>query len=114
MKVIRSNKGFTLIELMIVVLIIAILVAIAVPVYINTQENAKKRACQDNVRTVDGQIQAYQASEPNQSYPANLAALVTGKFLKSTPMCSKSASGTYAWITGTPPYISCTVHPPVD
>jgi type IV pilus assembly protein PilA len=46
----REEKGFTLIELMVVVLIIAILIAIAVPTFLGARKKAQARAAQSNAR----------------------------------------------------------------
>ena len=52
----NNQKGFTLVELMVVVVIIGILVAIAVPVYNSVTDKAEKGAIKANLRTIDGAI----------------------------------------------------------
>jgi type IV pilus assembly protein PilA len=46
----RDDRGFTLIELMVVVLIIAILIAIAIPTFLGMRRRAQDRAAQSNLR----------------------------------------------------------------
>ena len=69
----RDSKGFTLVELMVVLLIIGILVAIAIPIYNATQKNAKMKACQANIRTINGAVSQWAAA--NNKEPAELAEL---------------------------------------
>ena len=73
MRMFKKEEGFTLVELMVVVLIIGILVAIAIPVFNAAQDSAKKSACQNNLRVLDGAVQQWVASNP-----ANLASGIDG------------------------------------
>ena len=52
----KSKKGFTLVELMIVVVIMAILVAVAVPIYSAVTKNARKKTCLANQREIQSQL----------------------------------------------------------
>jgi prepilin-type N-terminal cleavage/methylation domain-containing protein len=91
----RNNKGFTLVELMVVLLIIGILVAIAIPIYNKTQENAQKRACQSNLRTLDGAAAQYYAA--NETWPGNVDDLVNKSYIKKAPNCPANSSAGYNW-----------------
>lgn len=55
-KFLKSKKGFTLVELMIVVVIMAILVAVAVPIYSAVTTNARRKTCLANQREIQSQI----------------------------------------------------------
>ena len=84
----RNQKGFTLVELMVVVVIIGILAAIAVPVYNKVSGTAEKNACFANQRTIEGAIEAYRAGEAKN--PKNINDLVTEKYLKKVPKCPEA------------------------
>ena len=65
----NNQKGFTLVELMVVVVIIGILIAIAVPIYKNIQTNAEVNACKANQRSIEGAYQVYKADAAPGTWP---------------------------------------------
>jgi type IV pilus assembly protein PilA len=58
----KNEKGFTLVELMVVVVIIGILVAIAVPVFSGIQGSANLSAVKATLKTIDGGAMAVSAA----------------------------------------------------
>ena len=58
-KFMKSKKGFTLVELMIVVVIMAILVAVAVPIFSAVTKNAQEKTCNSNRREIVSQVSNY-------------------------------------------------------
>ena len=68
-------KGFSLVEIMVVVGIIALLTAIAVPNALRARLNANESAAKSTLKTIAIACESYRASQAVPAYPANSAAL---------------------------------------
>jgi general secretion pathway protein G len=77
-------RGFSLIELMVVMAIIAALVTIALPRYRNSLDHAREVALQSNLRALRDSIDRHH--EDRGRYPESLQALVEAHYLKSIPV----------------------------
>ena len=69
----QARRGFTLLELMVVVMILVVLAGVAVPTYMHYQEEAKVKAAYANCETLSKAAQAYQVE--NGVFPPSLEAL---------------------------------------
>jgi general secretion pathway protein G len=55
----KSRKGFTLVEILIVVIILGILAAIVIPTFTNSAQDARRSALQSTVQSVRAQVELY-------------------------------------------------------
>ena len=103
-----NRKGFTLLELMIIVGLISLLAVIAVPTFFRSREKSVLVFCQNNLRLIDGAVQQY-ALEHTNTVAASLAALVgTNGFIKDTPYCK--SGGTYTLPSSAADKTTCSIH----
>ncbi len=80
----RPRRGFTLIEILIVMTIISILVSIAVPMYQKSILRAKESLLRNNLFTLRTMIDEY--TYDKQKAPQSLDDLVTEGYLREVPM----------------------------
>ena len=70
-----NEKGFTLVEIMIVVAIIGLLAAIAIPNLVRSRQNAQVGAMRSDVRAFSAAAESFRAAQATPAYPDDIAAL---------------------------------------
>lgn len=81
-KQVSNRKGFTLVELLVVVAIIGILAAIAIPKFTSANTTARGAKVQADLRTLDSASQIYNASAGSYT---DITGLVAGNVLAAAP-----------------------------
>jgi general secretion pathway protein G len=80
----RGARGFTLIELMIVMMIISILIGMAAIIYDKTIKNAREAVLKQDLQTMRQAIDNYTLDK--QQAPQSLEDLVEGHYLREIPI----------------------------
>ena len=88
-----DDRGFTMIELLVVVVIIGVLVAIAVPVYLNYRKGAADKSAQSDVRGAVSAIEQFYTDNGN-TYPASDTAQNFGTTPESEIVLALTSGGT--------------------
>jgi len=92
-----SERGFTLIELIIVMAIIGILVVIAIPNYTRAVQRAKEAVLKEDLHTMRTAIDSYTVDK--EKAPQGLDDLVQAGYLKAVPIDPMTGHSD-TWITG--------------
>ena len=108
----KMRRGFTLVEIMIVVLIIGVLLAIAVPNFIKARESSRAKSCVANLKQIDSAKEQW-AMDTNQSSGEPASGDIVGptKYLKSAPTCPSSGNAYVINALGTNPACGSTPVP---
>jgi general secretion pathway protein G len=90
-----KQKGYTLIELLIVLAIIGLLVSVALPRFREAHQRAKEAVLKENLFTLRQTIDQYHHDKGK--YPSSISALVQEGYLRKMPM-DPIAQSDSSWI----------------
>jgi general secretion pathway protein G len=93
MRLLKNRRGFTFVELMVVITIIVILVTMAIPIYNNTIRRSKESVLKNNLFTLRTVIDNY--TYDKQKAPQSLQDLVSEGYLREIPMDPMTGSNNW-------------------
>jgi len=84
------EKGFTLVEIMIVVAIIAILSAIAIPNFMAARSKSRANACKANLRQIDSALEQAAMDQLLTNGDNCTMESICPTYIKKTPACQST------------------------
>ena len=81
----RRRRGFTLIEILIVVVILGILAAIVIPQFTNAAQDASASSARSQLQTMRSQIELYRIQNNGQIPPNPWTELIANGYVRSAP-----------------------------
>ena len=93
----EGQKGFTLIELIVVMAILAILAALAVPKFSAILQNSKRNASDNNIDLIAKAAEMYYGATNN--VPGSIDSLTISSYLKDVPANPVSSGITYSLVS---------------
>jgi general secretion pathway protein G len=103
------KKGFTLVELLIVIIIIAVLAAIAIPKFSSSSQRSKESSLRANLKLVRNAIDLFRAD--TGAFPASMAGLTTAT---TSGLSAAAATCTIAATDWRGPYLQAVPVDPVS
>lgn len=106
-----TRRGFTLVELLVVIIVIAVLAAIAIPKFASSSQRSKESSLRANLKVVRNAVEMFK--NDTGFYPAALSDLTA----TSAPANGKDASGATKAITASDwkgPYLQALENDPIS
>ncbi len=100
------KRGFTLIEIMIVVLIIAVLLAIALPNFMHARDISRQKACIKNLDNILGGKEQYVMEHNKGAGDCVTFAHIVPDYIKTMPECPSGGEYNVEAVNDMP---SCTI-----
>lgn len=84
----QKLRGFTLVEIMIVILIIGVLLAIAIPNFISSRSLARQRTCISSLKQINGAKEQFAMENKLENGAAVVAGDIAPAYIKEFPVCA--------------------------
>lgn len=72
----KKGRGFTLVELLVVISIIVVLASLAIPAALRTRLQSNETATVGNLRTISSAAESYRSTQNPPAYPPDFATMV--------------------------------------